>query len=337
MTAVTRIRSWLTERFALDTPVISAPMAGAAGGELAGAVSAAGGLGMIGIGSTADPDWVREQAKLASRSGRPYGAGLLAWSLPARPDLFEAVLDTGADIPPAVVSVSYGDFASYVPRLREAGMTVATQVGTVEEAWAAQSAGVDLVVARGGEGGGHGRDLVATLPLLQAVLPRIEVPVVAAGGIGNARGLAAVLAAGAVGAWVGTAFLTCRESLTADDVVAHLAVVNETGTAYGTVFDTASAVGWPPEFGGRAVRNEFFDTWQGREAGLAGDPPALSRSRAAAESRDLTTLPMYAGQGVGLLDSSRPPAAAVMAELKGAGSLLRAASDLVEDGPALRE
>lgn len=325
-----RVRSWLTERLSLDVPVIGAPMAGVAGGELAAAVSRAGALGMVGIGPAADPGWVREQMRIAADTGRPYGAGLLAWSLPDRPQLPEAVLDTDSHRPPALVSVSYGDFSPYVPLLHEAGVVVATQVGTVVEAAEAAEAGVDLVVVRGGEGGGHGRNLVATLPLLQAVLARAEAPVVAAGGIGTARGLAGVLAAGACGAWVGTAFLTCREALTADDVAARLADVDETGTAYGTVFDTASGAGWPQEFGGRAVRNAFFDTWEGRETALLDDEAAVGRFQDASGARDLETMAVYAGEGVGLLDSTRRPAADVVAELAGAADLLRVAAGSVD-------
>lgn len=323
-----RLRGWLTERFDLDLPVVGAPMAGVAGGELAGAVSAAGALGMVGIGPGADPGWVREQLQVASAPGRPYGAGLLAWSLAQSRDALDALLEPGAPLP-ALVSVSFGDIAPYVPVLQDAGMAVATQVGTVADAVAAEDAGVDLVVARGGEGGGHGRDLVATLPLLQAVLARVETPVAAAGGIGSARGMAAVLAAGAAGAWVGTAFLTCREALTADPVAAHLGEVDETGTAYGRVFDTASGAGWPPEFGGRAVRNEFFSTWHGRETELAGDEAARTRFRGAREARDVDAMAVYAGQGVGLLGPDRPRAADVVDEMAGAAELLRRAADLV--------
>ncbi|MDQ4085606.1 MAG: nitronate monooxygenase [Actinomycetota bacterium] len=324
------MRTWLTERFGLSVPVVAAPMAGVSGGELAAAVSAAGALGMVGIGSEADPRWVREQRRAAATAGGPYGAGLLAWSLPDRPQLLDAVVGEDDDRPvplPALVSVSFGDYAAYVPRLQEAGIVVATQAGTVADALAAEDAGVDVVVARGGEGGGHGRDLVATLPLLQAVLERVRLPVLAAGGVGTPRGLAAVLAAGAAGAWVGTAFLTCREALTVDRVAAHLADVDETGTAYGTVFDTASAAGWPAEYGGRAVRNEFFDTWHGRENELAADREALHRYRSARDTADLGAMAVYAGQGVGLLGAERRPAAEVVAELAAAGVLLRDAAD----------
>ncbi|MGH3386188.1 MAG: nitronate monooxygenase [Nocardioidaceae bacterium] len=316
--------SWLAERFGVTVPLVGAPMAGAAGGALAGAISSAGGLGMVGCGSTVPVDWVLEQRALAAAAGRPYGVGLLAWSLPDRPELIDAVLDDSVRRP-ALVSVSYGEYAQHVPVLQDAGVAVATQAGTVADAVAAVDAGVDVVVARGGEGGGHGRNQVATLPLLDAVLEAVDVPVLAAGGISGPRGVAAVLAAGAAGAWVGTAFLTCRESLWADDMVSRLAETDETGTAYGTVFDTASAVGWPSEFGGRAVRNEFFTSWQGREAELASDAEANAAFRAAATSRDLSAMALYAGQGVGRLGAGRPAAADVVADLARAGDLLRAA------------
>jgi nitronate monooxygenase len=300
-------------------------------------VSTAGGLGMVGIGPAADETWVGEQLRLASAPGRPYGVGLLAWSLPEQPAVLDLLLAAADDQPwqrPALVSVSFGVYAPYVRPLQDAGITVATQAGTVADALAAEDAGVDLVVARGGEGGGHGRDQVATLPLLQAVLDRVRVPVLAAGGIGSSRGLAAVLAAGAAGAWAGTAFLSCREALTADAVVAHLAAVEETGTAYGTVFDTASAAGWPAEFGGRAVRNEFFDTWFGRESELAADQEALQRYRSARGAVDLAAMSVYAGQGVGLLDGTRPSAREVVEEMAGAADLLRRAARAVEGARA---
>jgi len=324
-----RVQTRFTERFGVEVPVVGAPMAGATGGALAGAVSAAGGLGMIGIGPGADPGWVREQVALAAASGKPYGGGLLAWSVPDQPGVLDTLLQGADGRAPAMVSVSYGDYAPYVRVIKDAGVAVATQVGTVADALAAEQAGVDVLVARGGEGGGHGRNLVATLPLLQAVLSRVEMPVLAAGGVGTARGLAAVLAAGAAGAWVGTAFLTSRESLTADVVAARLAEVDETGTEYGTVFDIASGLGWPPEFGGRAVRNAFFETWEGRETELAGNRGAMEQFQAARGELDLSRMSLYAGQGVGLLDERRRPAAEVVAELAGAAELLRQAADLV--------
>jgi nitronate monooxygenase len=314
------LRTWLTERFSLTVPVVAAPMAGVSTGRFAAAVSAAGGLGMLGVGPTSTPDRVREQCVVA-RAGGQFGVGLLAWALAQDAALIEVV----AGEAPALVSVSYGPYAPWIAPLQAAGIVVATQVGTLEEAVAAEQAGVDVLVARGGEGGGHGRNDVATLPLLQAVLDAVQVPVLAAGGIGTARGLAAVLAAGAEGAWVGTAFLACTEAATSAGARELLLAAADTDTVYGRVFDVGQRLAWPPEYGGRALRNAFFDRWVGREDELAGDDVAAAELMAARKHGDFDVSCVYAGQGVALLHGELA-AADVLAELAGAeGWLDRAA------------
>jgi nitronate monooxygenase len=318
----------LTSRFGVEVPVVQAPMAGAAGGRLAGAVSAAGALGMIGVGPATEPAWIREQHAVAQEAAgeRPFGIGVMAWVLDSRPDQLDALLDTR----PAFASVSFGDVRPYVKPLQEAGVIVFSQVGTVEEALAAEQAGVDVVVARGAEGGGHGRDAVATLPLLQQVLDRVRVPVLAAGGISGPRGVAAVVAAGAVGAWVGTAFLACPESMTKDVGRERLLAADATSTVYGRVFDVGQRTAWPEQFGGRALRNAYFDRWVGREAELAADDAAHEAVVAARRELDPDIAPLYAGQGVGALTEARS-AAEVVRDLARAEDLLRA---VAPTGPA---
>ena len=186
-----------------------------------------------------------------------------------------------------------------------------TQVGNLEEARRAEAAGVDFIVARGREGGGHGRDDLGTLALLQIVLDSVSVPVVAAGGVATAAGLSAVLAAGAVGAWVGTAFLCCRESAFPAASRERLLAADDTATAYGRVFDVAQRAAWPPEYGGRALRNRFFDEWVGREDDLAADPDALDQYAAARRRRDFDVAVIYAGQGAALLRSETTAAEVV--------------------------
>ena len=298
------MKTWLTDRFALDVPVVSAPMAGVSGGALAAAVSAAGGLGTIGF-AAGTPEALRAECEIAARSGRPFGVGLLAWLLPRDESLLDVALDAGA----ALVAVSYGDYARYVDRIKAAGAVAVTQVGTLEDLRAAEAADVDLVVVRGGEGGGHGRDAVATLPLLQAVLDATDLPVLAAGGIAGARGLAAVLAAGAAGAWVGTAFIACEES--AYDASSRQAVIDAalTDTIYTTVLDVGRGSPWPSEFGGRAIADAYARTWHGREEELRANPVRNPEA------------PVWAGQAVGLVRAERP-AADVVAELAGAERLL---------------
>jgi nitronate monooxygenase len=276
------MRTPLTSRFDLAVPVVGAPMAGAAGGRLAAAISASGALGMVGAGGAATTAWI------AAASGRAWGIGLLAWVLEANP----AQVDAVAELAPPLVSVSYGPYQRHLAILKQAGSAVATQVGTLAEARAAEQAGVDLIVARGGEGGGHGRNDVATLPLLQAVLDHVSVPVLAAGGIATARGLAAVLAAGAAGAWVGTAFLACPEATVVPAARDRIVSASQTDTSYGRVFDVGLRQAWPPEYGGRALRNRFFERWEGREPELASDDHAHAELLAAAWTSGLSaTLP----------------------------------------------
>lgn len=312
------MHTWLTERFGLRVPVVAAPMAGVSTGRLAAAVSAAGGLGMLGVGPTSTPDRVKEQCAVAREAGL-FGVGLMAWALAHDDGLVDVIVEEA----PALVSVSYGPYERWIAPLQGAGILVATQVGTLAEGVAAERAGVDVLVARGGEGGGHGRNDVATLPLLQAVLDAVQVPVLAAGGIGTARGLAAVLAAGSAGAWVGTAFLTCTEAATSVNARERLLAATDTDTAYGRVFDVGQRLAWPPEYGGRALRNAFYDRWDGREEELAADDAAAAELLAARQRSDFDIACVYAGQGAGLLREERA-AADVLRELAGAEGLLQA-------------
>lgn len=313
---------WLKERFGLGVPVVGAPMANVSGGKLTAAISAAGGLGMLGAGSAVTADWIRTEGAVAAAGGNPYGIGLMAWSVDERPEHLDAVLE----LKPALVSLSFGDYTPYVEALQKEGIVVATQAGTVADARQAIDAGVDVIVARGAEAGGHGRNDVATLPLLQAILDLTDRPVLAAGGISGPRGLAAVLAAGAAGGWIGTAFLTCVEALTSEPVRRRVIEADETDTVYGTVFDAASRAGWPDEFGGRALRNDFFDSWVGREEELktkdSGHADYVEGTRAA----DPTRASIYAGQGVGAL-TGQPTAAEVLEGFASYRTYLQAAGN----------
>jgi nitronate monooxygenase len=283
-------------------------MANVSGGQLTAAISAARGLGMLGAGSAVSADWIRTEGAIAAAGGKPYGIGLMAWSVKGHPEHLEAVLE----LKPALVSLSFGDYAPYVGSLQDAGIVVATQAGTVADAREAVAAGVDVIVARGAEAGGHGRNAVATLPLLQAILDLTDLPVLAGGGISGPRGLAAVLAAGAAGGWIGTAFLTCQEALTAQPVRERILEADETDTVYGTVFDAASRAGWPDEFGGRALRNAYFDSWEGREQELKSDDAGHAEYVDGTRAVDPARASVYAGQGVGAL-TGQPTAAEVLA------------------------
>jgi nitronate monooxygenase len=306
------LSTWLTDLFGIDVPVVSAPMAGVSTGRLAAAVCRAGALGTVAFGGRSTPDDVRRETAIAAEAGRSFGVGFIAWTVEDRPEVVDAALEAE----PAFVSLSYGNYAAHVERLHAAGTLVVTQAGTVEDARIAVDAGVDIVVARGGEGGGHGRDVVATLPLLQAILDDVDVPVLAAGGIGTARGLAAVVAAGAGGAWVGTAFLACEEAGNSEEARAAVLAADLTSTVYTTVLDVGQGIPWPAEFGGRALRNDFAETWHGREE-------ELRRSESRLEER-----PVWAGQAAGLVGEQRT-AAEIVAALATAEALLKTAADRI--------
>lgn len=311
------IHTVLTDDWGLRYPVIGAPMAGAADGTLAGAITGAGGLGMIGAGSRATTDFIARECETVKACGR-FGVGLMVWALKERPELLDAALS--AD--PYLVSLSFGDPTPYVARCHAHGVRVATQVHTRDEAVRAEQAGVDIVVAQGTDAGGH-TGSVGTLPLLQIVLDAVRVPVLAAGGIASPAGLAAVLAAGAAGAWIGTAFLASPESRHDQGRRELLLSASETDTVQTHVFDRALGIPWPDEFPGRALKNAFTARWHGREDALP------------CESQEAAPAYVYAGQAVGLVRSSRPAAEVLRTLGDGAEALLRRRlTDLVREGPS---
>ncbi|WP_074414989.1 NAD(P)H-dependent flavin oxidoreductase [Mycolicibacterium fortuitum] len=256
MQAVSLATTW-SRSIGIEVPIVNAPMGGAAGGRLAAAVSAAGGLGMIGMGSSATADQLT--AELAQLDGRIFGIGLVHWVVQDRPDLFEVALAAR----PALLSVSFGEDWEWVRRAHEAGLTVTTQVATVDAARRAVDAGVDVVVARGAEGGGHGEPTIGTLPLLADVLDAIDVPVLAAGGVSSARAVAAVLAAGAGAAWVGTAFAACSEALTPSPARDALVAADGDATELTTEHDIAAGYRWPPSIPERVLRGSPVNAGQG--------------------------------------------------------------------------
>ena len=289
----------LTRAFGLEHPIVSAPMANWAGGELAGAVSAGGGLGMIGVGGTTQEDWISEQADLARPHG-PFGIGLLIWDLESRPELLDVVLDAR---PPAV-SVHAGDPRPYVPRIKETGAKVFCQVNSGAAAERAAESGADFLVAQGTDAGGH-TGVVGTMPLLQKVLEIGEasgLPVLAAGGLATGRALAGVLAMGAAGGWVGTRFCATVESTGPEGAKRRIIEADETQTTLTHVFDVVQSFPWPEEFPGRAISNAFTERWHGREKELEGRLDEVSAGFEEARRRgDYSEMVVYAGQAVGVI------------------------------------
>lgn len=320
----------------LTEPIISAPMAGVSGGALAVAVRDAGGLGLVAVGHGATPESVERELTLAATSSPEpdhgsWGVGLMAWSL----ERDDSALDAALEYSPPVVALAAGDPTTAARRAHQAGSRVAVQVGNRAELLAASSdPNIDLIVVRGSEGGGHGLNSIATLPLLQLALSTTTKPVAAAGGIATAAGVAAVLGGGACAAWVGTRFIPCAESLSPSAQQAAVSAARMEDTVYTSVFDLSLGIPWPREYGGRALGNQVTDQWAGaredtlREGLATGSTDARAtaeRVRAARSAGDPTAAPVYAGQSAGLVPATATgaSAASVIRELAGFREILQ--------------
>ena len=282
-----------------------------AGGALARAVSTAGAFGMLGFDEDESEAQIREQLEILQQAPAvPFGIGLVAWVLERSPRL----LDIALAAKPKLISISFGNPAAYVKRVHDAGVLLASQVQSRAWAQTALDAGVDIIVAQGTEAGGHTGSAVGTLPLLQIILEMTDKPVIAAGGIASARGLAAVVAAGAAGAWIGTPFLLAQEARNTDAARERIQHSDETQTIYTRVYDRMAGKAWPNEFGGRALRTPFLEQWTGKEDEVVANESA----RAKFDPKEK----IYAGQSVGLLNAVKPAAQIVREIGDGADALL---------------
>jgi nitronate monooxygenase len=315
------LRTFLTTNWKLKYPIISAPMAGSAYGKLARAVTLAGGLGMIGMGFSAQVETIAKEASIARGDDNArFGIGLMIWAIERRPELLEASIAAR----PYMMSISFGDPTPYVKRLHDAGMLVSTQVNTREQTSKALEAGVDLIVAQGTEAGGH-TGQVATLPILQIALDEAlgKCPVVAAGGIASPRGMAAALAAGADGVWIGTALLAATESNVTEAARQRILHADESQTVLTRAFDVAQGLPWPANHPERALRNQFTDRWTGREEEIVNDPETPAVYQEAVKRNDYATAHIYAGQAVGMVQQLRPAQQIICEIAEGAETLLR--------------
>ena len=253
------MRTPVCELLGIEQPIVQAPMSAVA--ELAAAVSNAGGLGTLGLTwSTPAGDVVRETTALTDR---PFAGNFIMTSD------HHARVDEALGAGMRIFSFMWGDPAEYVRQVHDAGGLVLHTVGSAEEARRVVADGVDVIVAQGWEAGGHVWSQVATLPLVPAVVDAVApVPVIAAGGIGDARGVAAVMALGAQAAWLGTRFLLAEEMPVHDEYRRLLVDADETDAQW---YPNLYEVGWP-DAPHRALRNSTSQMWE-----AAGRPPLGSR------------------------------------------------------------
>lgn len=313
------------ETLAVNLPIVQAPIGSATCPELAAAVSNAGGLGTLAVTWRSLEQTRQVVERTRALTDRPFGVNLVLDEATTRQPTDEHLavcLEAGAP----VVSLSFGDPTPYVDQVHAADATLAASVGSAAEARAAEAAGVDVVVAQGWEAGGHVQSEVATMPLVPRVVDAVDVPVVAAGGISDGRSVAAVLALGADGAWLGTRFLATEEANVARAYRDRVLDADETETFYGGLFDG----GWPgtPH---RVLRNSTVEAWESHGCPAPGERPGEDEEvgrypngqpverygddiPVAGMEGDLEAMALYAGQSAGGVGEVQP-AGTVVEEL----------------------
>ena len=302
------ITTALTRLLGITHPIILAPMGGVAGGRLAAAVSQAGGLGMIG-GGYGDPKagyggkaWMEDQFRAAGNAR--IGVGYITWSLEHFPELFDQALAHA----PQVFGLAFGDEMRFAPRVKAAGITLLCQVQTLDGAKRALDAGADIIVAQGTEAGGHGKSGRTTLTLTPAVVDIAgQIPVLAAGGLSDGRGLAAALMLGASGILVGTRFWATPEALGSDAAKELLTTAHGDDTLRTRVFDIVRELDWPEGYSGRAIVNDFSRQWHGREHELERNLSSEKEAYwAAVKVADTRKQVVFAGEGLDLIHDVKP-------------------------------
>ncbi len=316
------MKTRLTALLGIEHPIISAPMAFAGGGRLAAAVTEAGGLGLIG-GGYGDPDWL-EREFAAARNAR-IGCGFITWSLQRRPQLLDLVLGHS----PAALMLSFGPPAQFAPAIKRAGAKLICQVQSLRHVDEAIDADADIIVAQGAEAGGHGwsRSTLTLVPeiadYLAAKSP--QTMLVAAGGIGDGRGLAAALMLGAEGVLVGTRLWASEEALVKPAFQAKAVAADGDSTIRTTVVDVVRDIPWPKPFTARVMNNGFVQQWHGRESELAA--PAVrerevQRYVSASEKGDPENTGVWVGEATAFIRNVKPAGDIVAQMVRDAERLL---------------
>jgi len=260
------LKTRLTEKLGIQHPILLAPMGVMAGGRLAAAVSNAGGLGIIGAGY-GDAGWIEKQ--FAAAGGTRVGCGFITWSMARDPTLLEQVLAKR----PAALMLSFGALEPHASIIKAQGVPLICQVQGMKYLREAVDAGADIIVAEGCEAGGHSghRGLFTLVPEAADYLAKHspDTVLVAAGGVGDGRGLAAALMLGADGVLVGTRFIAAVESEAPEGFRQAIIRADGDSTMKSNSVDVVRKRYWPnPEFVVRVLKNDFVATWHGREREL---------------------------------------------------------------------
>ena len=310
-----RLQTRLTRQFGLETPLVLAPMALASGGSLAAACANAGVLGLVG-GGYGDLDWTQKQYSLACRqtltgsARNRLGCGFITWKLDENASALDWVLDHPADDKPRAIMLSFGDPRPYAARIAAAGATLICQVQRMEQVPQALEAGARIIVAQGGEAGGHGMNSLnsrATLTFVPELADWLaahapDTLLLAAGGIADGRTLAAALVLGADGALVGSRLWATKESLASQGAKDQALATNGDGTARSSIFDILRRKNWPAPYDFRAIRNPLHRRLESSAHNLLADPAAArAEYDEGVEAGDFSRAHATVGEAVGLI------------------------------------
>ncbi|MDJ0417943.1 NAD(P)H-dependent flavin oxidoreductase [Rhodococcus opacus] len=296
-----RLQNRLTEKFGIEHPIVLAPMDYVSDWRLASAVAEAGGLGLIG-GGYGDESWLHDQFDRVTTEA--VGCGFITWSMAQQPQLLEKAIGHR----PAAIFLSFSDPAPHAPAIRAAGIPLICQVHNLEQARRAVAVGANVIAAQGGEAGGHGTGTRSTFTLVPEIADFLareapEVMLLAAGGIGDGRGLAAALALGADGALVGTRFWAAEEAAIPRAAQHRALRASGDDTIRQSAFDIVREKPWPTRYTGRVLHNDFIRRWHGDESGLRGVlQEKQEQFRAAVKAEDYDVANLIVGEVVGQID-----------------------------------
>jgi nitronate monooxygenase len=297
----------LTNLLGIEHPILLAPMDVVSGAKLTAAVSHAGGFGILG-GGYGEETWLRREMELLSGlfpgDERPFGIGFITWSLAKRPKL----LDLALEAKPRAIMLSFGDPRPFADRIRKAGALLICQVQSEAMAQEALDAGADVLVAQGTEAGGHGASRT-TFDIVPAIadLVKGQVPVIAAGGIADGRGLAASLMLGAAGVLLGTRFYASLEADGHEEAKKRICLASSGDTVRGLIFDISRNNVWPAPFTGRCLVNDHVRRWAGREIELLQNVEAVAADYALAKAAgNFDVAAVIAGEAAGLIHEVLP-------------------------------
>lgn len=318
------IRTPICDMLKIDHPVLLAGMGGVSYAEVCAAVSEAGGYGTLGMAGRTPEDIRAEMRKVRTLTDKPFGVDLLA----AIPESLDASVDIIIEEGASSFISGLGVPLSIIDRLHDAGLLVINMCGKVDHARKAEQAGCDIVVAQGTEAGGHtGR--VAGMALIPQVVDAVSIPVLAAGGIVDGRGLAASLAFGAAGVWVGTRFIASTEAHAVDAYKDSIVAARETDTTVTRCYSGKTM---------RVITNPYVRDWESRPDDIQPFPAQVAVSTKQGVlggiSGVLTPLDpardcMPAGQGIGAIHQVLPCAEIVAGMMREAEAVIGRVGGLV--------